>query len=57
MAEMKHTADDPIVCEEEDAAIIAENQKLAARQKAESEAEDEKADNAIRELSWPVKIP
>ena len=56
MAETEHTADDPIVCEE-DAAITAENQKLAAKQKAESAAEDEKADNAIRELSWPAKIP
>ena len=42
MAETENTADDPIVCEE-DAAITAENQKLAAKQKAESAVEDEKA--------------
>ncbi len=48
--------DDPIV-REEDAAITAENKRLAAKQKADSEGEDEKAENAIRDLSWPVKMP
>ena len=56
MADTQPTDDDPIA-REEDAAITAENQKLAAKHKEVSEAEDEKAENAIRDLSWPVKMP
>ena len=56
MADTQPTDDDPIA-REEDAAITAENQKLSAKHKEVSEAEDEKAENAIRDLSWPVKMP
>lgn len=52
----QRTDDDPIVCGE-DAAITAEKMKMEAEEKADSEVENEKAENAIRELSWPVKIP
>ena len=43
------TADDPIV-REEDAAITAENRKIAAKEKAASDAEAKKAEEAIRDL-------
>ena len=52
MARVKATDDDPIAWEE-DAAITAENLKIAAEHKAVSEAQAGKAEAAFRELCDP----
>lgn len=54
--EAKATDDDAIVREEE-AAIAAENHKIAAAHKAEAEADATRVEEAIRDLRRPAKPP
>ena len=49
MSDPKNGKADPVVADEEEA-IAAENHKIAAEHKAESEGEAEKAKKALREL-------